>query len=93
MPIALSDSLIGRGLEGGGAEAGLVNQLRDKEALLAASYREREELSSTMLQEISKLSSALTDAESIILVTSDQIITLISHCGFFTKVQVIANHF
>ncbi|XP_043114748.1 uncharacterized protein si:ch73-95l15.5 [Puntigrus tetrazona] len=64
---ALSDSLIGRGLEGGGAEAGLVNQLREKEALLAASFRDREELSASMLQEISKLSSALTDAESIIL--------------------------
>ncbi|XP_052472843.1 myosin-2 heavy chain [Carassius gibelio] len=64
---ALSDSLIGRGLEGGEAEAGLVNQLREKEALLAASLRDREEFSATMLQEISSLSSALTDAESIIL--------------------------
>ncbi|XP_059390137.1 golgin subfamily A member 4-like [Carassius carassius] len=64
---ALSDSLIGRGLEGGEAEAGLVNQLREKEALLAASFRDREEFSATMLQEISSLSSALTDAESIIL--------------------------
>ncbi|RXN18733.1 kinesin KIF15 [Labeo rohita] len=64
---ALSDSLIGRGLEGSGAEAGLVNQLREKEALLAVSFRDREELSTSMLQEISRLSSALTDAESIIL--------------------------
>ncbi|KTG41072.1 hypothetical protein cypCar_00010077 [Cyprinus carpio] len=64
---ALSDSLIGRGLEGVGAEAGLVNQLREKEALLAASFRDREELSATMLQEISRLSSALTNTESIIL--------------------------
>ncbi|KAG1952226.1 myomegalin [Pimephales promelas] len=64
---ALSDSLIGRGLEGGGAESGLVNQLREKEALLVASFRDREELSTTMLQEISRLSSALTDAENLIL--------------------------
>ncbi|XP_052431798.1 repetitive organellar protein [Carassius gibelio] len=64
---ALSDSLIGRGLEGGGAEAGLVNQLREKEALLAASFRDREELSASMLQEISRLSSALTNTESIIM--------------------------
>ncbi|KAK9962443.1 hypothetical protein ABG768_007809 [Culter alburnus] len=64
---ALSDSLIGRGLDGGGAEVGLVNQLREKEALLVASFRDREELSSTMLQEISRLSSALTDTENLIL--------------------------
>ncbi|XP_059370032.1 uncharacterized protein LOC132107812 [Carassius carassius] len=64
---ALSDSLIARGLEGGGAEAGLVNQLREKEALLAVSFRDREELSASMLQEISRLCSALTHTESIIL--------------------------
>ncbi|XP_056329621.1 uncharacterized protein si:ch73-95l15.5 [Danio aesculapii] len=64
---ALSDSLIGRGLDGGGAEAGLVNQLREKDVLLVESLKDREELSATMLQEISRLSSALTNAESLIL--------------------------
>lgn len=49
----------------------MVNQLLEKEALLAASFRDREELGATMLQEITSLSSALTDAESIILVRSD----------------------
>ncbi|XP_051962558.1 uncharacterized protein si:ch73-95l15.5 [Xyrauchen texanus] len=61
---ALSDSLIGRGLEGGGAEAGLVNQLREKESLLAASVKDREKLSATMRKEISRLSIALKDAET-----------------------------
>ncbi|TRY96752.1 hypothetical protein DNTS_009614 [Danionella cerebrum] len=64
---ALSDSLIGRGLDGGGAEAGLANQLREKDALLTASFKDREELSNSMLQEMSRLSSALTDAESLIM--------------------------
>ncbi|XP_051535689.1 uncharacterized protein LOC127430171 [Myxocyprinus asiaticus] len=63
---ALSNSLIGRGLEGGDAEVGLVNQLREKESLLAASVRDREELSVTMRQEISKLSTALKDSETLI---------------------------
>jgi len=82
---ALSDSLIGRGLEGGGAESGLVNQLREKEALLVASFRDREELSTTMLQEISRLSSALTDAENLILVIVISTIVTFS--------TLIANHF
>ncbi|XP_057206669.1 myosin-11 isoform X2 [Triplophysa rosa] len=63
---ALSDSLIGRGLEWGGAEAGLVNRLREKESLLETSFRDREELGATLRQEISSLAIALKDSEAII---------------------------
>lgn len=63
---ALSESLIGRELEGDGAEAGLVNQLQEKEALLEASFRDREDLGSILRQEISSLTTALRDSEMII---------------------------
>lgn len=63
---ALSDSLIGRGLEGGGAEGGLVNQLQEKESLLEASFRDREELGATLRKEISRLMTALKDSETFI---------------------------
>ncbi|XP_056612229.1 uncharacterized protein si:ch73-95l15.5 isoform X1 [Triplophysa dalaica] len=63
---ALSDSLIGRGLERGGAEAGLVNQMKEKESLLETSFRDREELGATLRQEISGLTTALQESEVII---------------------------
>ncbi|XP_072547129.1 uncharacterized protein [Salminus brasiliensis] len=63
---ALSDSLIGRGLPGGGAETALASQVREKEALLAACLKDQEQQITTMRQEVSKLSTALKDAEAVI---------------------------
>ncbi|XP_026880265.2 uncharacterized protein si:ch73-95l15.5 [Electrophorus electricus] len=63
---ALSDSLIGRGLSGSGAEAALANQVREQESLLAACLKDWEDQSVIMGQEISQLSTALKDAEVVI---------------------------
>ncbi|XP_036420316.1 uncharacterized protein si:ch73-95l15.5 [Colossoma macropomum] len=63
---ALSDSLIGRGLPGGGAEAALVSQMQEKESLLAACLKDQEQHTATMRQEVSKLLTALKDAETVI---------------------------
>ncbi|KAI4884229.1 hypothetical protein NFI96_011604 [Prochilodus magdalenae] len=63
---ALSDSLIGRGLPGGGAEAALASQLQEKETLLAACLKDQEHHTATMRQEISNLLKALKDTETAI---------------------------
>ncbi|KAL6471502.1 hypothetical protein MHYP_G00201520 [Metynnis hypsauchen] len=63
---ALSDSLIGRGLPGGGAETALVSQVQEKETLLAACLKDQEQHTGTMKQEVSNLLTALKDAETVI---------------------------
>ncbi|KAG9264922.1 hypothetical protein AMEX_G21266 [Astyanax mexicanus] len=63
---ALSDSLIGRGLPGEGAETALASQVQEKEALLAACLRDQEQHTATMRKEVSKLSMALKEAETVI---------------------------
>ncbi|XP_030639147.1 uncharacterized protein si:ch73-95l15.5 [Chanos chanos] len=61
---ALSDSVIGQGVSGGGAEAALARQLQEKDALLTAWLKEREEQGTIVKQEVSKLSTALEEAQT-----------------------------
>ncbi|XP_077432480.1 uncharacterized protein LOC144058110 [Vanacampus margaritifer] len=63
---ALSDSVIGQGLEGGGAEASLASQLRDKQSRLAAMLEERESQSATLCQEVTKLTAALQEYQNVV---------------------------
>ncbi|XP_051922340.1 uncharacterized protein si:ch73-95l15.5 [Hippocampus zosterae] len=63
---ALSDSVICQGLEGGGAEASLASQLRDKESRLAAMLEERETQSTTLCQEVTKLTAALQEYQNVV---------------------------
>ncbi|XP_034030080.1 uncharacterized protein si:ch73-95l15.5 [Thalassophryne amazonica] len=59
---ALSDSVIGQGLTGGGAEAALATQLKE-EIELAASLKDRERNSTTMCQEVTKLNAVLQEQQ------------------------------
>ncbi|KAM9852005.1 uncharacterized protein ACBR49_005107 isoform 1-T2 [Aulostomus maculatus] len=63
---ALSDSVIGQGLAGGGAEAALASQLKEKESQLAALLEDREGNSATMCQEVSKLTMALQEYQNMV---------------------------
>lgn len=63
---ALSDSVIGQGLPGGGAEAVLAAQLKEKESQLAAWLQNREENGATMCQEVTKLTTALQEYQAIV---------------------------
>ncbi|XP_076006675.1 uncharacterized protein LOC143001017 [Genypterus blacodes] len=61
---ALSDSVIGQGLSGGGAEAALASRLKEKESLLAAALQDREGNSSTVWQQVAKLSATLQEYQA-----------------------------
>lgn len=63
---ALSDSLIGRGLPGGGAEGALASQVREQESLLSVCLKDWEVHTATTRQEVSKLYTALDEAEAVI---------------------------
>ncbi|KAK3531219.1 hypothetical protein QTP70_015245 [Hemibagrus guttatus] len=63
---ALSDSLIGRGLPGGGAEGALASQVREQESLLSVCLKDWEVHTATTRQEVSKLCTALEEAEAVI---------------------------
>lgn len=65
---ALSDSLIGRGLPGGGAEGALACQVREQESLLSVCLKDWEEHTAMTRQEVSKLYTALEEAEAVIQV-------------------------
>lgn len=65
---ALSDSLIGRGLPGGGAEAALASQVREQESLLSVCVKDWEEHTAITRQEVSKLCTALEKVEAVIQV-------------------------
>ncbi|KAJ8288055.1 hypothetical protein COCON_G00007140 [Conger conger] len=62
---ALSDSVIGQGVSGGGAEVALAYQLKEKETLLAGWLRDREEESASLWQEFAQLTAALEDSETL----------------------------
>ncbi|KAJ3597555.1 hypothetical protein NHX12_001078 [Muraenolepis orangiensis] len=59
--LAMSDSVIGQGVSGGGANAALAEQLREKEVLLAACLKDREESSATVWKEVNKMTAALQE--------------------------------
>ncbi|XP_061676456.1 putative leucine-rich repeat-containing protein DDB_G0290503 [Syngnathoides biaculeatus] len=63
---ALSDSVIGQGLLGGGAEASLASQLQEKQSHLAALLEEREKQSATLCQEVTKLTAALQEYQNVV---------------------------
>ncbi|GAA6102957.1 uncharacterized protein si:ch73-95l15.5 [Tachysurus ichikawai] len=63
---ALSDSLIGRGLPGGGSEGALASQVREQESLLSVCLKDWEAHTATTRQEVSKLCTALEQAEAVI---------------------------
>ncbi|XP_061632261.1 uncharacterized protein si:ch73-95l15.5 isoform X2 [Phyllopteryx taeniolatus] len=63
---ALSDSVIGQGLLGGGAEASLASQLQEKQSHLAALLEERETQSATLCQEVTKLTAALQEYQNVV---------------------------
>ncbi|XP_057691447.1 E3 ubiquitin-protein ligase BRE1A [Corythoichthys intestinalis] len=63
---ALSDSVIGQGLVGGGAEAALASQLRDTQSRLVAVLEERETESATLCREVTKLSAALQEYQNVV---------------------------
>ncbi|XP_077577984.1 uncharacterized protein LOC144199953 isoform X2 [Stigmatopora nigra] len=63
---ALSDSVISQGLVGGGAEAALASQLRDKQSRLVAVLEERETESATLCREVTKLSVALQEYQNVV---------------------------
>uniref|UniRef100_UPI003AAD9CAB uncharacterized protein n=1 Tax=Centroberyx gerrardi TaxID=166262 RepID=UPI003AAD9CAB len=63
---ALSDSVIGQGLSGGGAEAALASQLKEKESQLAHCLQNREANSATMCQEVTKLTTALQEFQLMV---------------------------
>ncbi|XP_054637741.1 uncharacterized protein si:ch73-95l15.5 isoform X2 [Dunckerocampus dactyliophorus] len=63
---ALSNSVICQGLAGGGAEATLASQLREKQSHLAALLKEREGHSTTLCQEVTKLTAALQDYQTVV---------------------------
>ncbi|XP_062872819.1 uncharacterized protein si:ch73-95l15.5 isoform X2 [Trichomycterus rosablanca] len=62
----LSDSLIGRGLEGGGAEVALASQVREQEIMLSKCLNDWEQHTATTREEVSKLCTALENAEALI---------------------------
>ncbi|XP_053363700.1 uncharacterized protein LOC128533455 [Clarias gariepinus] len=63
---ALSDSLIGRGLPGGGAEVALANQVREQESLLSVCLKDWEEHTATTSQEVPNLCTSLEKSEAVI---------------------------
>ncbi|XP_030225928.1 uncharacterized protein si:ch73-95l15.5 isoform X1 [Gadus morhua] len=63
--LELTNSVIGQGMSGGGAEVALANQLREKEVLLAACLKDREDISTTLWKEINKMSAALQEHSEI----------------------------
>ncbi|XP_059921312.1 uncharacterized protein si:ch73-95l15.5 isoform X1 [Gadus macrocephalus] len=63
--LELTNSAIGQGMSGGGAEVALANQLREKEVLLAACLKDREDISTTLWKEINKMSAALQEHSEI----------------------------
>ncbi|XP_042279165.1 uncharacterized protein si:ch73-95l15.5 isoform X1 [Thunnus maccoyii] len=62
----LSNSVIGQGLTGGGVEAALASQLKEKESQLAALLKDREGNSTTMCQEVTKLTAALQEYQTVV---------------------------
>ena len=60
--------MIGQGLTGGGAEAALASQLKEKESQLAALLKDREGNSTTMCQEVAKLTAALQEYQTMVQV-------------------------
>lgn len=68
---ALSDSVIGHGLSGGGAEAALASQLKEKEIHLAAALKDREGNSAALCQEVTKLTSALQEYQTMVQTQQD----------------------
>ncbi|KAK6470058.1 hypothetical protein HHUSO_G31679 [Huso huso] len=69
---ALSESVIGQGLEGAGAAAQLANQLQEKEAMLGQVLKEQKEQSDAHWQEVKQLLTALESRENIIQEQSAQ---------------------
>lgn len=67
-PQALSDSVIGQGLPGSGAEPALASQLKERESQLAACLQNREENGATMCQEVAKLTAALQEYQAVVRV-------------------------
>ncbi|KAJ8290154.1 hypothetical protein GJAV_G00009350 [Gymnothorax javanicus] len=63
---ALSDSVIGQGVSGGGAEGALAYQLKEKETLLAGWLKDREEESASLCREVTQLTTALKDSETLL---------------------------
>nr|XP_057909933.1 uncharacterized protein si:ch73-95l15.5 isoform X2 [Doryrhamphus excisus] len=63
---ALSDSVICQGLAGGGAEAALASQLKEKQSHLAALLKEREGHSAALCQEVTKLSATLKEYRTVV---------------------------
>ncbi|XP_028834873.1 uncharacterized protein LOC114789725 [Denticeps clupeoides] len=61
---ALSDSVIGKGVAGCGAEAALARQLTEKDAVLTSCLRDKEEQGDAMWQEVNRLAAALNDAQA-----------------------------
>ncbi|XP_018596302.1 uncharacterized protein LOC108927458 isoform X2 [Scleropages formosus] len=62
---ALSDSVIGQGVSGAGAEAALAYQLREKEMLLSRWLKDKEEHGASLLQEVDRLNVSLKDLETL----------------------------
>ncbi|KAF7700254.1 uncharacterized protein si:ch73-95l15.5 [Silurus meridionalis] len=62
----LSDSLISRGLQGGGAEGALAQQVLEQESLLSGCLKDWESNTATTRQEVSKLCTALEEAGAVI---------------------------
>ncbi|MBN3308267.1 MYOME protein, partial [Amia calva] len=68
---ALSQSVMGLGVEGSGAEGQLAGRLQEKEALLERLLREQKEKSEARWQEVEQLSAVLDDTMATIQVPSD----------------------
>nr|XP_023658445.1 uncharacterized protein LOC111839077 [Paramormyrops kingsleyae]XP_023658446.1 uncharacterized protein LOC111839077 [Paramormyrops kingsleyae]XP_023658447.1 uncharacterized protein LOC111839077 [Paramormyrops kingsleyae] len=68
---ALSDSVIGQGLSGGGAEGALAYQLREKETMLSGWLKDREEHSASMWQEVNQLTTALQELQTAVQAQGD----------------------
>lgn len=60
--------MIGQGLSGGGAEAALASQLKEKDRLLSAGLQDREANCSTVWQEVAKLTAALQEYQATVQV-------------------------
>ncbi|XP_048882947.1 uncharacterized protein si:ch73-95l15.5 [Brienomyrus brachyistius] len=68
---ALSDSVIGQGLSGGGAEGALAYQLREKETILSGWLKDREEHSASMWREVNQLTTALRELQTAVQAQRD----------------------
>lgn len=60
-------------MSGGGADAALANQLREKEVLLATYLKDREESSATVWKEVHKMTAVLQEYSEIHKVTHNMI--------------------